>query len=278
MMTSVPTIRLNNGVEIPQLGFGVFQVPADEVIDPVRTAIESGYRLIDTAAAYQNEEGVGKAIADSHVDRNDLFITTKLWNADQGYDAALKAFDISLGKLGIDTVDLYLIHWPLPKRDRYVETWKALEKIYADGRARAIGVSNFTERHLNRLFQESGVVPALNQVELHPKLPQEELRSFHASHGITTEAWSPIGQGQGLLEDPTLTSIAESVGKSPAQVVLRWHMQLGNVAIPKSVTPERIQQNIEVFDFELRDADMGAITALASGERVGPDPEEFDVA
>jgi 2,5-diketo-D-gluconate reductase A len=277
-MTETPTVRFNNGVEIPQLGFGVFQVPADEVIEPVRTAIESGYRLIDTAAAYQNEEGVGKAIANSGVDRNDLFITTKLWNSDQGYDEAMRAFDVSLGKLGLDTVDLYLIHWPLPKRDRYVDTWKALEKIYADGRARAIGVSNFTERHLNRLFDETGVVPAINQVELHPKLPQEELRAFHASHQIVTEAWSPIGQGKGLLEEPTLTTIAEAHGKSAAQVVLRWHMQLGNVAIPKSVTPDRIQQNIEVFDFELTPADMGAITALGSGERVGPDPETFDVA
>ncbi|HSP37945.1 MAG TPA: aldo/keto reductase [Frankiaceae bacterium] len=277
-MSNVPTVRLNNGVEMPQLGFGVFQVAPDEVIDPVRTAIESGYRLIDTAAAYQNEEGVGKAIADSGVSRNDLFLTTKLWNADQGYDDALRAFDVSVGKLGVDTVDLYLIHWPLPKRDSYVDTWKAFEQLYADGRARAIGVSNFTQRHLNRLFEETGIVPAVNQVELHPKLPQEELRSFHASHGIVTEAWSPIGQGKGLLEDPTLKTIADSVSKSPAQVVLRWHMQLGNVAIPKSVTPDRIQQNIEIFDFELAAADLGAITALGSGERVGPDPEEFDVA
>jgi len=277
-MTHVPSVRLNNGVEMPQLGFGVFQVPADEVVDPVRTAIESGYRLIDTAAAYQNEEGVGKAIADSGVDRNDLFVTTKLWNSDQGYDEGLRAFEDSLGKLGLDSVDLYLIHWPLPKRDRYVETWKAFEKIYADGRARAIGVSNFTERHLNRLFGETGIVPAVNQVELHPRLPQEDLRAFHAEHGIATEAWSPIGQGKGLLEDPTIAAIAESAGKSPAQVVLRWHMQLGNVTIPKSVTPDRIQQNIEIFDFELSDADMGAITALGTGERIGPDPEQFDIA
>ncbi len=277
-MTPVPHVRLNNGVEMPQLGFGVFQVPPDEVIDPVRTALESGYRLIDTAAAYQNEEGVGKAIADGGVARDELFVTTKLWNADQGYDEALRAFDDSLGKLGLDAVDLYLIHWPLPKRDRYVDTWKAFEKIYADGRARAIGVSNFTERHLNRLLEETGIVPAVNQVELHPRLPQEDLRAFHATHGIVTEAWSPIGQGKGLLQDPTLASIAESAGKSPAQVVLRWHMQLGNVAIPKSVTPDRIQQNIEIFDFELSDADMGAITALGTGERIGPDPERFDVA
>jgi 2,5-diketo-D-gluconate reductase A len=277
-MTHVPTVRLNNGVEIPQLGFGVFQVPPDEVVEPVRTAIESGYRLIDTAAAYQNEEGVGKAIADSGVPRDELFITTKLWNADQGYDEAMRAFDASLGKLGLETVDLYLIHWPLPKRDRYVDTWKAFEKIYADGRARAIGVSNFTERHLNRLFEETEVVPAVNQIELHPRFPQEEMRAFHSSHGIVTEAWSPIGQGKGLLEDPTIKAIADAAGKTPAQVVLRWHIQLGNVTIPKSVTPDRIQQNIEVFDFELSDADMGAITALGSGERIGPDPEQFDVA
>jgi len=277
-MSDVPTVRFNNGVEIPQLGFGVFQVPPDEVVEPVRTAIESGYRLIDTAAAYQNEEGVGKAIADSGVPRDQLFITTKLWNADQGYDKALNAFDESLAKLGLDYVDLYLIHWPLPKRDLYVDTWKAFEKIYADGRARAIGVSNFTQRHLNRLLQETEVVPALNQIELHPRLPQEEIRAFHAQHDIVTEAWSPIGQGKGLLEDPTLASIAEAHGKSPAQVVLRWHIQLGNVTIPKSVTPDRIQQNIEVFDFELSDADMGTISALGTGERVGPDPETFDVA
>ena len=277
-MTQVPTVRLNNGVEIPQLGFGVFQVPPDEVVEPVRTAIESGYRLIDTAAAYQNEEGVGKAIADSGVARDELFITTKLWNADQGYDEAMRAFDASLGKLGLETVDLYLIHWPLPKRDRYVDTWKAFEKIYADGRARAIGVSNFTERHLNRLFEETDIVPAVNQIELHPRFPQENLRAFHASHGIVTEAWSPIGHGTGLLEDPTLATIADAAGKTPAQVVLRWHIQLGNVVIPKSVTPDRIQHNIEVFDFELSDADMGAITALGSGQRIGPDPEQFDVA
>jgi 2,5-diketo-D-gluconate reductase A len=277
-MAQVPSIRLNNGVEIPQLGFGVFQVPPDEVIEPVTTAIRAGYRLLDTAAAYQNEEGVGKAIADAGVPREELFITTKLWNADQGYDNALRAFDTSLQKLGIDQVDLYLIHWPLPKRDRYVETWKALEKIYADGRARAIGVSNFTERHLNRLLDETDVVPAVNQVELHPRLPQDELRAFHARHGIATEAWSPIGQGKGLLEDPVIGAIAERVGKSPAQVVLRWHVQLGNLVIPKSVTPSRIRENIDVFDVELSAADVGELTALGSGDRVGPDPEEFDVA
>ena len=277
-MAQPPMVKLNNGVEIPQVGFGVFQVAPDEVVEPVRTAIESGYRLIDTAAAYRNEKGVGRAIAEAGVPREELFITTKLWNSEQGYDKALKAFDTSLSKLGLEQVDLYLIHWPIPKRDTYVETWKALEKVYADGRARAIGVSNFTERHLTRLFDETEIVPAVNQVELHPRLPQEQLRAFHAQHQIVTEAWSPIGQGKGLLEDPTLVALAETKGTSPAQVVLRWHVQLGNVAIPKSVTPSRIKDNLDVFGFELDDADMAKLAGLATGERVGPDPEEFDVA
>jgi len=277
-MAQPPMVKLNNGVEIPQVGFGVFQVAPDEVVEPVRTAIESGYRLIDTAAAYRNEKGVGRAIAEAGVPREELFITTKLWNSEQGYDRALKAFDTSLSKLGLEQVDLYLIHWPIPKRDTYVETWKALEKVYADGRARAIGVSNFTERHLTRLFDETEIVPAVNQVELHPRLPQEQLRAFHAQHQIVTEAWSPIGQGKGLLEDPTLVALAETKGTSPAQVVLRWHVQLGNVAIPKSVTPSRIKDNLDVFGFELDDADMAKLAGLATGERVGPDPEEFDVA
>ncbi len=277
-MAQPPMVKLNNGVEIPQVGFGVFQVAPDEVVEPVRTAIESGYRLIDTAAAYRNEKGVGRAIAEAGVPREELFLTTKLWNSEQGYDKALKAFDTSLSKLGLEQVDLYLIHWPIPKRDIYVETWKALEKVYADGRARAIGVSNFTERHLTRLFDETEIVPAVNQVELHPRLPQEQLRAFHAQHQIVTEAWSPIGQGKGLLEDPTLVALAETKGTSPAQVVLRWHVQLGNVAIPKSVTPSRIKDNLDVFGFELDNADMAKLAGLATGERVGPDPEEFDVA
>lgn len=277
-MASVSMLTFNNGVEIPQVGFGVFQVPPDEVVDPVRTAIEAGYRLIDTAAAYGNEEGVGKAIADSGVPRDELFITTKVWNSDHGYDQTLKAFDTSLAKLGLDTVDLYLIHWPLPKRDNYVQTWKALETIYREGRARAIGVSNFTADYLRRLFDETEVVPATNQIELHPKLPQGDLRAFHTEHGILTEAWSPIGRGKGLLEDPVVVDVAEALGRSPAQVVIRWHVQLGNVVIPKSVTPERIRSNIEVFDFELSEKDMAALTGLGSGERLGPDPETFDVA
>ncbi len=276
-MPQVPNVRLNNGVMVPQLGFGVFQVPPDEVVEPVSVAIEAGYRLIDTAAAYGNEEGVGKAIANSGVPRADLFVTTKLWNADQGYDEALRAFDTSLGKLGLDAVDLYLIHWPLPMRDKYVQTWKALERIYSEGRAKAIGVSNFTVHHLERLRAESGIVPAVNQVELHPRWPQDELRAYHRDHGIATEAWSPIGQGQGLLEDATVGAIAKAHDRTPAQVVLRWHIQLGNIAIPKSVTPERIRANLDVFDFELDEGELGQLSSLQPPGRIGPDPETFDV-
>lgn len=275
-MPQVPTLTLNNGVEIPQVGFGVFQVPPDEVVEPVRTAIEAGYRLIDTAAMYGNEAGVGKAIAESGVARDELFVTTKLDNSEHGYDAALAAFDSSLAKLGLDVLDLYLIHWPLPKRDDYVETWKAFERLYADGRVRSIGVSNFQTNHLNRLFAETDVKPVLNQIELHPGLPQLELRAFHADHEMVTEAWSPIGQGQGLLDDPTLAAIAERVDRSPAQVVLRWHLQHGIVVIPKSVTPSRIRENIAILDFELSDDDMAALTDLSGPGRVGPHPDTFN--
>jgi diketogulonate reductase-like aldo/keto reductase len=278
-MADVPTLSLNNGTSIPQLGFGVFQISADEVIEPVSTALEAGYRLIDTAAAYGNEQGVGKAIANSGIAREELFVTTKLWNSDQGHDSALQAFDTSLDKLGLDYVDLYLIHWPLPKRNLYVDTWKALEQIYADGRAKAIGVSNFHVQHLNRLRAETNVVPVLNQIELHPGLPQVELRDYHAEHQIVTEAWSPIGQGQGLLDNPQIASIAEDAGKSPAQVVLRWHIQHGIVVIPKSANADRIRENIDVFDFELSTTAMATLDAIGSGQdRVGPDPETFDVA
>lgn len=275
---AVPDVTLNNGVTMPQLGFGVFQVPPDEVIEPVRVALESGYRLLDTAAAYRNEQGVGQAIVDSGVPREDLFITTKLWNSDQGYDATLKAFEASVSKLGIEVLDLYLIHWPTPARDLYVETWKAFEQLYRDGRVRAIGVSNFAPHHLRRLHEETDIVPALNQVELHPRLDQAELRAFHAEHQIYTEAWAPIGQGQGLLEEPVITAIAERVDRSPAQVVLRWHIQLGNIVIPKSQTPARIASNINVFDFELSAADIGALSAMNAGGRIGPDPETFNLA
>ncbi len=276
-MTTVPTITLNNDVRMPQLGFGVWQVSEKEVAEAVTTALRTGYRSIDTAAAYQNEEGVGRAIAESGVAREDLFVTTKLWNGDQGHDAALRAFDKSLDKLGLDHVDLYLIHWPLPAKDAYVETWKALEKIHADGRARAIGVSNFQPAHLRRLFEETGVIPAVNQIELHPNLQQRELRDLHAEHGIVTEAWSPLAQGGALLKDDTLTSLAERHGRTPVQVILRWHLQVGNVVIPKSVTPSRIQENFEVFDFELGDDDLAAIAGLETGERTGPDPDTFNL-
>ncbi|TDD10581.1 aldo/keto reductase [Saccharopolyspora terrae] len=274
-MTQVPNVTLNTGASMPQLGYGVFLVPADEVIAPVRAAIDAGYRSIDTAKVYGNEEGVGKAIADSGVKREDLFVTTKLWNDDQGYDSTLKAFDDSLSRLGLDYVDLYLIHWPVPSQDAYVDTWKAFEKIYNSGRAKAIGVSNFQIPHLQRLFDETSIVPALNQIELHPNLPQAELRAFHAEHGIATEAWSPLGRNNGLLDSATVANLAEKYGKTPAQIVLRWHIELGNVTIPKSVTPSRIKENIEVFDFELAQDDVKAITALETGVRVGPNPDEM---
>ncbi|MFC8225269.1 aldo/keto reductase [Streptomyces sp. NPDC057287] len=274
-MPTVPTVTLNNGVTIPQLGFGVFQVPDDETTAAVTAALEAGYRSIDTAAVYGNEAGVGRALAESGLAREELFVTTKLWNADQGYDATLAAFTASLAALGLDHVDLYLIHWPTPARDLYTDTWRALEKLLADGRIRAAGVSNFQPAHLRRLREESSLVPAVNQIELHPALQQSELRAAHAEHGIATEAWSPLAQGA-LLDDQLLVSLAERHGKTPAQVVLRWHLQLGNVVIPKSVTPARIRQNIDVFDFELSTADMDAIAGLDRGMRTGPDPDTLN--
>jgi diketogulonate reductase-like aldo/keto reductase len=275
-MSTIPTLALNNGVSIPQLGFGVFQVPPDEVVAPVAAALRSGYRLIDTAAAYNNEEGVGRALAESGVPRPELFVTTKLWNADQGYDSALRAFDVSMDKLGLDYLDLYLIHWPRPKRNQYVDTWKALGALYADGRVRAIGVSNFTEEHLDRLAHETDIVPAVNQVELHPGLPQNDLRAYHDKHGIVTESWAPIGQGGGLLDDPRIQQIAESYGKTPAQLVLRWHIELGCVVIPKSVNPARIAENMDIFDFELADDDRDALTSYDGVGRIGPHPDGAD--
>jgi 2,5-diketo-D-gluconate reductase A len=269
----VPLISLNNGVRIPQLGFGVFQVPEDQVAGAVTTAIEAGYRSIDTAAAYRNESGVGDAIAGVP----DLFITTKLWNADQGYDSTLRAFDESMRRLRRDVLDLYLIHWPTPERDLYAETWRAFEQLYADGRVKAIGVSNFHTRHLQRLFDEFPTTPAVNQIELHPLLQQEEMRKVHVTHRIVTEAWSPLAQGA-LLSTPDLTGLADKYGKTPAQIVLRWHVQLGNVVIPKSVTPYRIKENIDIFDFELAQDDMTVIAELDNGTRTGPDPDHFNAA
>lgn len=273
-MSDVATTTLNSNVRIPQVGFGTFQVPPRDTERVVSIALEAGYRSIDTAAAYHNEEGVGKAIASSGVPRDEIFVTTKLWNADHGYDQALRAFDASARRLGLDIVDLYLIHWPVPSADRYVETWKALEKLAADGRVRAIGVSNFAAEHLRRLLAETGTVPAVNQIELHPYFPQTELRALHAEHGIATEAWSPLGQGT-VLSDPTITRLADRYGVTPAQLVLRWHLQLGNIVIPKSANPTRIRQNRDIFSFALSDEDVAAITALDTGRRIGADPATF---
>ncbi|MFF0265506.1 aldo/keto reductase [Kribbella sp. NPDC004536] len=260
---------------MPQLGYGVFQVPNDETATAVAHALEAGYRSIDTAAAYQNEAGVGQALAVSGIDRSDLFITTKLWNADQGYDSTLKAFDQSLSLLGLEYLDLYLIHWPTPARDLYVETWRALQQLYSEGRVRAIGVSNFQPEHLDRL---EGVTPAVNQVELHPYLQQADVRAYDADFGIRTEAWSPLAKGGTLLTEPVVAALAKQYDRTPAQVVLRWHLQLGNIVIPKSVTPTRIRENLNVFDFTLTADDMTALSTLDRGERTGPDPDTFNVA
>jgi len=273
-VTAIPTVRLHDDVEIPQLGFGVFQVPPEDTQGVVEEALDAGYRHLDTAAAYRNEAGVGAGIVASGVARDDVFVTTKLWNSQQGYGSTLEAFETSLEKLGMDYVDLYLIHWPVPSEDRFLETWRAFERIHEEGRARTIGVSNFRVEDLQRLRDEAEKLPTVNQVELHPRLQQAELRAWHAEHGIATEAWSPLAQGA-LLDDDTIVAIAEAHGKTPAQAILRWHVQLGNVVIPKSVTPERIHQNLDIFDFELSADEMASIARLDSGKRIGPDPSTF---
>jgi len=272
---TVPNVRLNNGVEIPQLGFGVFQIKPEDTVEAVTTALEVGYRHIDTAEMYRNEKEVGEAIATSGIDPSEIFVTSKLNNNKHDVDDALAAFDQTLTDLRLDRIDLFLIHWPLPKVGNFVDTWKALERVYQDGRARAIGVSNFQPHHLRRLHQESTVVPAVNQIELHPYLTQDELRAFDAEHGIATEAWSPIAKG-GVLEDATITDLANSYGKTSAQVVLRWHIQLGNIVFPKSVKQGRMRENFEIFDFELTDTDMLLISALNKDERTGPNPDEMN--
>ena len=272
----VPFLSLNTGARIPQLGFGVFQVPPEDTAETVKLALDAGYRSIDTASMYENEKEVGDAIAQSGLPREELFVTTKLGNHDHGHDAALEALDASLERLGLDYVDLYLIHWPIPSQDLYVETWKALEEANADGRARAIGGSNFLPEHLERVVTETDTVPAVNQIELHPRFQQEGSRAYHSDHGIVTEAWSPLAQGGDLLGDPVIQEIAQAHDRTPAQVVLRWHLQLGNVVIPKSITPDRIASNIDVADFELGTEQMESIAGLDSGDgRVGPDPERF---
>jgi 2,5-diketo-D-gluconate reductase A len=273
---AVPTITLNNGVEIPQLGFGVYQVPPEDTADVVTTALEVGYRHIDTAEMYGNEKGVGEAIAGSGIDRGDIFVTSKLNNGFHRRDDALRAFDQSLADLSLDELDLFLIHWPLPGIDvDFVETWKALEEIYASGRCRAIGVSNFNPHHLRRLFAETEIRPAVNQIEVHPYLAQDDVRAFDADHEIVTEAWSPIAQGK-VLNDPAITAIAERLDRTPAQVVLRWHVHRGDVVFPKSVSRERMQENFALFDFELGTEDMASLTGLDRGERTGPDPDRFN--
>jgi len=273
-MAQVPAFKLNDGNAMPQLGLGVWQVPNDGAAAAVKEALAAGYRSVDTAAAYGNEEGVGTGLRAGRVARKDLFVTTKLANDRHGYDEAQRAMDESLQKLGLAYVDLYLIHWPVAGSDRYLDAWRAMVAMKEDGRARSIGVSNFTQAHLQRLVDETGVVPAVNQVELHPGFTQRALRAFHAEHGIATESWSPLGQGASL-QDPVIGKIAARHGKTPAQVILRWHLQSGLIVIPKSVTPERIRANIDVFGFELSAEDLAAIDGMPDGKRLGPDPDVF---
>ncbi|MDQ6648227.1 MAG: aldo/keto reductase [Pseudomonadota bacterium] len=269
-------LTFNDHAEAPQLGFGVFQIDNDKASAAVATALEVGYRSIDTAAFYKNEEGVGDGIRRSGIPRGDLFLTTKLWNGDQGFDAALKAFDASMKKLGTDYLDLYLIHWPLPKKDRYVESWKAFIQLQNEGRIKSIGVSNFQPDHLQRLIKETGVVPVVNQIELHPDFTQRDVVAFNSQHHIVTEAWSPLGQGGELLKQKTLVDLGTRYGKSAAQVTLRWHIQRGHMVIPKSEHAERIRENFAIFDFDLGEDELQMIDALDAGNRLGPDPDELN--
>jgi 2,5-diketo-D-gluconate reductase A len=276
-VTAIPEIMLNNGQKIPQFGFGVFLVKPAETREAVSMALDAGYRHIDTAQMYANEKEVGEAIAKSGLDRADLFVTTKLNNDAHLPDDARRAFDRSLAALGLDYLDLFLIHWPLPARydGDFVSTWRTLEEFYRDGRAKSIGVSNFHAHHLRRLHTESEIPPAVDQIEVNPYLTQDELRRFCADHQIAIEAWSPIARGRALA-DPTVDSIARSVGRTPAQVILRWHIERGDIVFPKSVDPDRIRENIDIFDFELSGEDVEAISALNRNERTGPDPDAFD--
>jgi 2,5-diketo-D-gluconate reductase A len=273
-MTTAPAITLSDGRPMPTLGLGTWPMDDRQARRSVGHAISIGYRLIDTAAAYGNESGVGEAVAEAAVPREELFITTKLRGAQHGYDLARRGFDESLARLGLDYVDLYLIHWPLPGRGLFVDTWKAFVRLREEGLARSIGVSNFTPEQMERVAGETGVWPAVNQVELHPGFPQHDLREWHAGHEVVTEAWSPLGRGSKLLDEPAVTDIAAAHGRGPGQVVLRWHLQLGAVPIPKSADPDRMRQNLEVFDFDLSAEEMQRITALGSPQgRLGGDPD-----
>ena len=274
-MPAVPTVLLNNGVEIPQLGFGVFTVPPEQTEDVTRTALEVGYRHVDTAQMYGNEAGVGRAVRAAGLDRDEVFVTSKLDNPNHGRDDALRSFDGTLAELGFDHVDLFLIHWPLPGVGDFVDTWHTMEEIYRSGRTRAIGVSNFKPHHLRRLLAAAEVVPAVNQIEVHPYLVQDDVRAFGAEHGIVTEAWAPIARGR-VLADPVITTIAKRLDRTPAQVTLRWAIQRGDVVFPKSVTRSRIEENFRLFDFELADDEMAEITALDRQERTGPDPDTMN--
>jgi 2,5-diketo-D-gluconate reductase A len=273
--SSSPSIPLNDGNGIPAVGFGVFKIPPSDTEQAVETALRTGYRHIDTAAMYGNERETGRAVARSGVPRDELYLVTKLWNADQGYDSTLAAFDASMERLGIDYLDLYLVHWPMPQLNKFVDTFKAFAHLRDQGRIRSIGVSNFQPEYLNVLIDATGIVPAVNQVELHPRLPQTELREVHARLGIATEAWAPLGRAS-LLTDPRITAVADSCGRTPAQVLIRWSIQLGNIVIPKSVNPTRIASNFDVFDFELSSNDMASIASLDDGNRLGPNPRTFN--
>ncbi|KAA1419829.1 aldo/keto reductase [Mumia zhuanghuii] len=272
---TIPTVTLNDGVTMPQIGFGVFQVPGAETTAAVSSALEAGYRSIDTAAAYRNETGVGQALAQSGLARDDLFVTTKLWNTDQGRDNARPALEASLERLGLDRVDLYLIHWPAPGRGLFAETWEAFEELRASGLTRSIGVSNFLPEHLDAIIALGGPVPAVNQIEVHPELQQRSVQDAGALHGIVTEAWSPLAQA-GVLGDPVVAEIAAAHGRTPAQVVLRWHLEQGRVVIPKSVTPSRIAENLAITDFTLTSDEVTRIDGLEAGRRTGPDPATFN--
>ncbi|TWI57507.1 2,5-diketo-D-gluconate reductase A [Pseudomonas duriflava] len=274
-MSSIPSLQLNDGYHIPQFGLGTWKTPNEEAPALIRSALEMGYRHIDTAAAYNNEEGVGQGIAEAGIDRSELFVTTKLWNERQGFDETIKAFDESLAKLKLEYVDLYLIHWPCPQAGKFLDTWKAFLRLREEGRVRSVGVSNFRPSDLEEIILETGVTPAVNQIEVHPLLQQNEMREFNQKKGILTEAWSPLAQGGELLKNPLIQQIAQKHGKTPAQVILRWHIELGSIIFPKSTNPDRIRENADIFDFMLDGEDMSQIATLDAGKRLGPDPSTF---